>query len=132
MEHGTQELVTRAAMARRLHVGRNHLERVTGDPKFPAPVGLLAGAPIWRWSDVQAWADADAEAAHHDETEHLAEIRDRFRGAGFRLKIVAHPDGGWQALRIAIGGPTSSGQPFRGATQVEAAEAALAWLQTHH
>ena len=62
----------------------------------------------------------------------LAHIRDHFRAAGFRLKITRTGDGGWQALRIAAGRPSSAGQAFTGASALEAAESALAWLETHH
>jgi hypothetical protein len=62
----------------------------------------------------------------------LAGIRDHFRAAGFRLKVARAPDGGWQAIRIAVGRPSAAGEPFAGATALEAAEAALEWLQTHH
>ena len=62
----------------------------------------------------------------------LAHIRDHFRAAGFRLKISRRPDGTRQALKIASGRPSGAGQGFTGATALEAAENALAWLQTHH
>ena len=63
----------------------------------------------------------------------LAGIRDRFRGAGFRLKIQPRPDGdGWSAVRVAPGRRSSLGDAFEGRTPLEAAERALQWLETHH
>ena len=69
---------------------------------FPEPVGHLDGSPIWRWSDVRAWAEgaAGSPAGPSEEGLRLAGIRDRFRAAGFRLKIA--PDRG---RRRMVGGP---------------------------
>jgi predicted DNA-binding transcriptional regulator AlpA len=135
LEHhdGVQDLVTRAHIARRLHLGRAAIVRALAEPEFPTPLGRLGTSLVWRWADVRQWAEGaqGRPGGPTDEAMHVAEIRDRFRAAGFRLKIVPDPDGGWRALRVAIGGPSAKGQPFRGATRAEAAESALAWLETH-
>ena len=102
---------------------------------FPEPVGHLDGSPIWRWSDVHAWAEraAGSPAGPSEEGLRLAGIRDRFRAAGFRLKIAPEADGdGWSAVRVAPGRRSALGDAFHGSTAVEAAERALEWLETHH
>jgi hypothetical protein len=131
---GLQDLVTRAAIARRLHLGRARAARAVASEGFPVPIGRLGGLVVWRWEDVRAWAER-AEGRPEGPTPEgmrLAGIRDRFRGAGFRLKIAPDPAGGWQAVRVAPGRPSSAGQVFRGDTAIEAAERALEWLETHH
>ncbi|MEW6581515.1 MAG: hypothetical protein AB1416_01975 [Actinomycetota bacterium] len=131
---GLEDLVTRAHIARRLHLTRSRLATAMGSPGFPHPVGRLGVSTVWRWSEVRAWAEKAAGHPHGptEEGVRLAAIRDHFRGAGFRLKIAPHPDGGWRAVRVALGRPSAKGQEFRGATALEAAERALEWLQTHH
>jgi hypothetical protein len=131
--HGLQDLVTRAHIARRLHLSRGRVTRATESAEFPAPLGRLGDSPVWRWADVRRWAEGAAGRPEGPSEEglHLAEIRDHFRGAGFRLKIAQDPEGGWRATRVAVGRPSSAGQVFRGATAVEAAERALDWLRTH-
>jgi hypothetical protein len=131
---GLEDLVTRARIGRRLHLTRARLERAVAAPGFPAPIGRLGEQLVWRWSDVRTWAEG-AEGRPEGPTSEgmrLAGIRDRFRGAGFRLKIAPDPAGGWQAVRVAPGRPSSTGQVFRGATAIDAAERALEWLETHH
>jgi predicted DNA-binding transcriptional regulator AlpA len=131
---GLQDLVTRAAIARRLHLTRSRVDRAVAASGFPAPIGRLGAQVVWRWSDVRAWAEG-AEGRPEGPTSEgmrLAGIRDRFRGAGFRLKIAPDPSGGWQAVRVAPGRPSSTGQAFHGETALEAAETALEWLETHH
>jgi hypothetical protein len=131
---GLQDLVTRAAIARRLHLSRSRLEAALGAPGFPRPIGRLGAMVVWSWADVRAWAEG-AEGRPEGPTSEgmrLAGIRDRFRGAGFRLKIAPDPAGGWQAVRVAPGRRSSTGQAFHGATALEAAETALEWLETHH
>ena len=132
---GLQDLVTRAHIARRLHLTRARAAGATGAADFPAPLGRLGDSPIWRWSDVRKWAEGAAGSPGGPTAEgmRLAGIRDHFRAAGFRLKIT--PDetsDGWRAIRIAAGRPSAAGEAFRGATALEAAESALDWLQTHH
>jgi hypothetical protein len=131
---GLQDLVTRAAIARRLHLSPARLEAALRAPGFPVPLGRLGAQIVWRWADVRAWAEG-AEGRPEGPTPEgmrLAGIRDRFRGAGFRLKIAPDPAGGWQAVRVAPGRRSSTGQAFHGATALEAAETALEWLETHH
>jgi hypothetical protein len=131
---GLQDLVTRAHIARRLHLSRTRAERAVEAPGFPAPVGRLGRSTVWRWSDVRAWAERAAGGPEGPTAEgmRLAGIRDHFRAAGFRLKIAQDPQGGWQAVRVPVGRPSAAGEAFRGRTALEAAERALDWLQTHH
>jgi hypothetical protein len=129
------DLVTRGHIARRLHLTRARTAAAVASPGFPEPLGHLDGSPIWRWSDVRAWAEgaAGSPAGPSEEGLRLAGIRDRFRAAGFRLKIAPDADGqGWSAVRVAPGRRSTLGEAFRGRTAVEAAENALQWLETHH
>lgn len=131
---GLQDLVTRARIGRRLQLTRARRDRALASSGFPAPLGRLGTQVVWRWSDVRAWAER-AEGRPEGPTPEgmrLAEVRDHFRGAGFRLKIAPDPAGGWQAVRVAAGQPSSAGQVFRGNSALEAAERALEWLETHH
>ncbi len=131
---GLTDLVTRAHIGRRLHLTRAGVARALAEPGFPAPAGRVGASVVWGWAEVRRWAEAAAgqPGGPTEEALHVAGIRDHFREAGFRLKIIPHPDGGWQALRVAVGRPSTTGQPFRGDTQVEAAEAALDWLRQHN
>ena len=129
------DLVTRGHIARRLHLSRARTQAAVTSDGFPEPVGHLDGSPIWRWSDVHAWAEraAGSPAGPSEEGLRLAGIRDRFRAAGFRLKIAPEADGdGWSAVRVAPGRRSALGDAFHGSTAVEAAERALQWLETHH
>jgi hypothetical protein len=131
---GLEDLVTRTGIGRRLHLTRARRDRAVDAPGFPAPVGRLGSQVVWRWADVRAWAEG-AEGRPEGPTAEgmrLAGIRDRFRGAGFRLKIAPDPAGGWQAVRVAPGRRSATGQVFRGNNAIEAAERALEWLETHH
>lgn len=130
---GLPDLVTRANIARRLHMGRVGAKAATSAPDFPAPIGRLRDSPVWRWAEVSRWAQGatGSPGGPTPEAMRLAGIRDHFREAGFRLKIV--PDGdGWKAIRVAVGRPSSAGEPFVGDSALQAAERALEWLQTHH
>ncbi|HTI33614.1 MAG TPA: hypothetical protein VL422_08045 [Miltoncostaea sp.] len=132
---GPGDLVTRGHIARRLHLSRARTEAAVRSDGFPEALGHLDGSPIWRWSDVRAWAEraAGSPAGPSEDGLRLAGIRDRFRGAGFRLKIAPDPgNGGWSAVRVAAGRRSTLGDTFHGATAVEAAERALEWLETHH
>lgn len=131
---GMQDLVTRAHIARRLHLTRARVAGATASEGFPAPLGRVGPSPVWRWSEVRRWAEraTGSPGGPSPEGMRLAGIRDHFRAAGFRLKIATDPDGGWQAIRIAAGRPSAAGEVFRGASALEAAESALTWLQTHH
>ena len=131
---GLEDLVTRARIGRRLQLTVARTDRAIASTGFPAPLGRLGTQVVWRWADVRAWAER-AEGRPEGPTPEgmrLAGVRDRFRGAGFRLKIAPDPAGGWQAVRVAAGQPSSAGQVFRGDTALEAAERALEWLETHH
>lgn len=132
---GLTDLVTRAHIARRLHLSRGGADAATRQDGFPPPIGRLGRSTVWRWSDVRAWAEGAAgrPGGPTEEGLRLAEIRDRFRGAGFRLKIAPDRDrGGWQAIRVAPGRRSATGDAFHGRDAVEAAESALEWLETHH
>jgi hypothetical protein len=129
------DLVTRGHIARRLHLSRARVDAAVAGEGFPAPLGHLDGRPIWRWSEVRDWAEraAGSPSGPSEEGLRLANIRDRFRGAGFRLKIAPDSDGaGWSAVRVAPGRRSTLGDAFQGSTAVEAAERALEWLETHH
>ena len=130
---GLQDLVTRAHIARRLHIGRPKLDEAIASGDFPTPLGRVGPSPVWRWAEVRSWAEGATGSPGGPSADgmRLAHIRDHFRAAGFRLKITRAGDG-WQALRIASGRPSSAGQAFTGASALEAAESALAWLETHH
>jgi hypothetical protein len=128
-------LVTRGHIARRLHLSRARTQAAVASPGFPEPVGHLDGSPIWRWSEVRDWAErsAGSPTGPSEDGLRLAGIRDRFRGAGFRLKIQPNPAGdGWSAVRVAPGRRSTLGDAFEGRTPLEAAERALEWLETHH
>ena len=131
---GLEDLVTRAHIARRLHLSRARVADAVGAEGFPAPVGRVGPSTVWRWADVRRWAERATGSPGGPSAEgmRLAGIRDHFRAAGFRLKITPDPAGGWQAIRVATGRPSAAGEAFHGATALEAAEAALGWLQTHH
>lgn len=131
---GLQDLVTRAHIARRLHLTRARAEEATAATGFPAPLGRVGPSPVWRWSDVRSWAEGatGTPGGPSEEGMRLAGIRDHFRAAGFRLKIARDPDGGWRAIRVATGRPSAAGEAFTGASALEAAESALEWLRTHH
>ena len=131
---GLQDLVTRAHIARRLHLTRARVADAVGAAGFPAPVGRVGPSPVWRWAEVRAWAEGATGSPGGPSAEgmRLAGIRDHFRAAGFRLKIAPDPAGGWRAIRVAAGRPSAAGEPFHGASALEAAENALDWLNTHH
>ncbi len=133
---GLTDLVTRTHIARRLHLGRAALATAVASEGFPAPLGRLGPSEVWRWSDVRAWAEDSAGRPGGPTPEglRLAAIRDRFRAAGFRLKLEQdRGNGGWTATRVAPKRPTTAaGEVFHGADAQEAAEKALAWLETHH
>jgi predicted DNA-binding transcriptional regulator AlpA len=133
---GLSDLVTRTHISRRLHLTRAALARAVASHDFPAPLGRLGPSEVWRWSDVRAWAEDSAGRPGGPTPEglRLAAIRDRFRGAGFRLKLAPDRDGGgWTATRVAPKRPTTAaGEVFHGKDAREAAESALEWLETHH
>ena len=133
---GLSDLVTRTHIARRLHLTRAALARAVAAPGFPQPLGRLGPSEVWRWTDVRSWAEDAAGRPGGPSAEglRLATIRDRFRGAGFRLKLAPDAEGdGWTARRVAPKRPTTqTGEVFRGRDAREAAERALEWLETHH
>ncbi len=138
MSDGTvsrDDLVTLAHIARRLHLSRAGALSAARSPGFPAPLGHLNRSAVWRWADVRTWAEgaAGSPVGPTEEGLRLAGIRDRFRAAGFRLKI--EPDretGGWRAIRVSPGRRSTAGQVFVGDDPIQAAESALRWLETHH
>ena len=131
---GFQDLVTRAHIARRLNISRARVDEAVASVGFPEPLGRVGPSPVWRWSQVRDWAEdaIGTPGGSSEEGMRLAHIRDHFRAAGSRLKIVRDPDGGWRAIRVATGRPSAAGEVFTGASALEAAESALEWLRTHH
>ncbi len=131
---GFQDLVTRAHIARRLNISRARVDEAVASVGFPEPLGRVGPSPVWRWSQVRDWAEGaiGTPGGPSEEGMRLAHIRDHFRAAGFRLKIMRGADGTWRAIRVASGRPSTAGQEFTGATAIEAAEDALTWLETHH
>ena len=51
-----EELVSGAEAARRLGLSRERIRQLAGQPGFPAPLGRVGQAIVWRWADVEAWA----------------------------------------------------------------------------
>ena len=51
------ELVTGAEIGRRLGVSRERVRQWAADPRyqFPAPLGRIGRAVVWRWGDIAAW-----------------------------------------------------------------------------
>ena len=131
---GLQDLVTRAHIARRLHIPRARVDAAVASEGFPEPLGRVGPSRVWRWSEVRSWAEGATGRPGGPSAEgmRLAHIRDHFRAAGFRLKITRSGEGQWQALKIAAGRPSAAGQVCTGASALEAAESALRWLETHH
>ena len=52
------ELVTGAEAGRRLGVSRQRIKQLseTESLAFPAPVGKVGQATVWRWADIEKWA----------------------------------------------------------------------------
>ena len=59
---GYERFVTDAQVARRLGVSRDRVGGLASRPDFPAPVARIEHAPLWRWSEVQAWARPEGAA----------------------------------------------------------------------
>ena len=51
-------LVTGAEAARRLGISRERLRQLATREDFPAPLGVLGRATVWRASDIAEWAAA--------------------------------------------------------------------------
>lgn len=49
------DLVTGAEVGRRLGVSTQRAHQLAKMPGFPAPVGRVATAIVWRWPEVEAW-----------------------------------------------------------------------------
>lgn len=52
------DLVTGAEVARRLGVSRARGHQLAARPDFPAPLGRIGQAKVWRWTDVREWLPA--------------------------------------------------------------------------
>ena len=52
-----EELLTGADVARRLGVSRTRAHQLASLPGFPAPLGRVGQAKVWRAADVDAWAE---------------------------------------------------------------------------
>lgn len=62
-QHGggvDDELVSGAEIGRRLGVSRERVRQWASDPKyrFPDTLGRVGGAKIWKWPEIQRWAEA--------------------------------------------------------------------------
>ena len=92
---GLQDLVTRAHIARRLHIPRARVNAAVASEGFPEPLGRVGPSRVWRWSEVRSWAEGATGRPGGPSAEgmRLAHIRDHFRAAGFRLKITRSADG---------------------------------------
>lgn len=53
-----EDLVTGAEIARRLGVSRARAHQLAARPDFPAPLGRIGQAKVWRWTDIKAWLPA--------------------------------------------------------------------------
>lgn len=55
-KYALDELVTRAELARRLGVSGERVRQLAERPHFPAPLGRVGQALVWRWADIEQWA----------------------------------------------------------------------------
>jgi predicted DNA-binding transcriptional regulator AlpA len=51
------DLVTGAEIARRLAISPTRVSQLAQRPTFPRPLGRLGHATIWRWADIERWAE---------------------------------------------------------------------------
>lgn len=49
------DLVTLSDIASRLSVSRQRAHQLAAVDGFPAPLGQVGAAVVWRWPDVEAW-----------------------------------------------------------------------------
>src|SRR5438445_186867 len=52
------DLVTGAEIARRLGVSRARAHQLAARPDFPAALGRIGQAKVWRWPDIRQWLPA--------------------------------------------------------------------------
>lgn len=57
MKVAEQELVTGAEIGRRLGFSRARASQLAQQPSFPDPIGSLGRANVWRWADIEEWAE---------------------------------------------------------------------------
>ncbi len=50
-----EDLVTGGEIAKRLGVSRARAHQLAARPDFPAPLGRVGQAKVWRWSEVRSW-----------------------------------------------------------------------------
>jgi hypothetical protein len=50
-----EDLVTGAEIARRLGRTKARAHQLANRPDFPAPLGRVGQAKVWRWSDIKTW-----------------------------------------------------------------------------
>lgn len=50
-------LVSGAEIARRLGLSRERVRQLARREDFPDPIGRVGVAIVWRWPDVEAWAE---------------------------------------------------------------------------
>ena len=90
---GLQDLVTRAHIARRLHLTRARVAGATTSAGFPVPLGRVGPSPVWRWAEVRRWAEG--ATGHPDgpseEGMRLAGIRDHFEAESVAVEERALP-----------------------------------------
>jgi hypothetical protein len=90
----SEDLVTMAEIARRLHRSRESIRLLAADARgrgdFPPPVARIRSrSPLWRWVDVATWAEgalgrADPDAGLIASINAALEIRRRRSGLGSR------------------------------------------------
>lgn len=51
------DLVTGAEIGRRLGISRERVRQLAGRDDFPVSLGRLGKARVWRWADIQRWAE---------------------------------------------------------------------------
>jgi predicted DNA-binding transcriptional regulator AlpA len=102
------ELVTGAEVARRFGFSRERLRQLLEGPDFPRPIGRVGQAMVWRWDDLDRWAQPAFEVhsagatfrtiRHRPGFIEVNEGNGKWRTAGVwpRSKIMAlepDPDG---------------------------------------
>src|SRR5919202_6125437 len=77
-------------LARRLGVTRQRVQQLSCDPRFPKPIGVAGGRPVWLIAEVEGWQD---DRAAHRRIEPVS-----YAALG-RISWLASQ--GWGAKRIA-------------------------------
>lgn len=58
------DLVTGAEVGRRLGISRERVRQLAERDDFPASLGLLGRARVWRWADIERWQAERHEPQH--------------------------------------------------------------------